>query len=38
VALEIFAGMVYIRTMKSAAFVEKKRFLKELFSVLEEMF
>jgi hypothetical protein len=38
VALEIFADMVYIRTMKPIAFAEKERFLKELFSVLEEMF
>lgn len=38
VAMEIFANMVYIKAMKSAAYAEREGFLKELFDEMEEMF
>lgn len=38
VAMEIFANLVYIRSMKSVAYAERNGFLKELFDEMEEMF
>ena len=38
VAMEIFANLVYIKSMKSAAYAEREGFLRELFDEMEEMF
>ncbi|MCM1104925.1 MAG: minor capsid protein [Clostridium sp.] len=37
VSMEIFANLVYIRTVKSAAYAERNGFLKELIDAMERM-